>query len=89
MQLIYLVLFRKMKIEIYDTEVWNMLKENTDESLPPNNLFGQKVHSDSRVGTNTFIDKCREIIIDKCHVCCRSFSVSMTNLNQFWSKYPK
>lgn len=49
MQLVFIVLIRKMEIGVDSSELWSEVKDDSDHSLPSNELFGEKVWEDSKV----------------------------------------
>lgn len=54
-KLVFVVLFQKVKLEVYEAEVWNtVLKDDSDTSVPSIAMFEEKVYSDSKVSILLF-----------------------------------
>lgn len=54
-KLAYLILLKKQSIEVENAEVFSMLQNSDDRSIPSCTQFGFKAHSDSTVGSNATV----------------------------------
>lgn len=62
-KLVYMILIRKVQLDSEYTEIFNVLQENKDPSIPSNSLFGDKVFRDCSVSAAVFSNFSRDLMI--------------------------